>query len=312
MSIGNMTKQELVQKIEELKKEKNAIVLAHYYSNPDVQDIADFLGDSLELSRKAGSADADIIVFAGVHFMAETAALISPRKKVLVPALGAGCTLADGASGKDLAAWKQANPDGTVVSYVNTTAEVKSHTDICCTSANALSIVKGLPADAKILFVPDKNLGSYINSQTGRNMELYDGCCKVHDQVTTQMVLDMMARYPEADVLIHPESACSSDPMILDNPNCYMYSTSGILRHAAESNKKQFIIATEVGTLHKLQKDNPGKEFIPVSDKIVCKYMKLATLEAVYEALRDEKFEVKVPEEISARALEPITKMMTK
>jgi quinolinate synthase len=307
-----MIREELVQKIQELKKEKNAIVLAHYYSNPDVQDVADFLGDSLELSRKAGTADADIIVFAGVHFMAETAALISPNKKVLVPALGAGCTLADGVCGQNLADWKAANPDGIVVSYVNTTAEVKSHTDICCTSANALSIVKGLPEDKKVFFVPDRNLGSYIISQTGRKMELYDGCCKVHDQVTTQMVLDMMAKYPEADVLIHPESVCSSDPVILENPNCYMYSTSGILKHAAESSKKQFIIATEIGTLHKLSKDNPGKEFIPVSDKIVCQYMKLATLEKVYEALRDEKFEVKVPEEISARALAPITEMLSK
>ena len=307
-----MTREELVQKIEELKKEKNAIVLAHYYSNPDVQDVADFLGDSLELSRKAGTADADIIVFAGVHFMAETAALISPNKKVLVPALGAGCTLADGVCGNTLAQWKAANPNGMVVSYVNTNAEVKSHTDICCTSANALSIVKGLPQDTKVFFVPDKNLGAYIISQTGRDMELYNGCCKVHDQVTTAMVQEMMAKYPEADVLIHPESACSSDPVILDNPNCYMYSTSGILKHAAASEKKQFIIATEVGTLHKLRKDNPGKEFIPVSEKIVCEYMKLATLEKVYEALRDEKFEVKVPEEISARALAPITLMMSK
>ena len=307
-----MTREELVQKIEELKKEKNAIVLAHYYSNPDVQDVADFLGDSLELSRKAGTADADIIVFAGVHFMAETAALISPNKKVLVPALGAGCTLADGVCGNNLAQWKAANPNGMVVSYVNTTAEVKSHTDICCTSANALSIVKGLPQDTKVFFVPDKNLGAYIISPTGRDMELYNGCCKVHDQVTTAMVQEMMAKYPEADVLIHPESACSSDPVILDNPNCYMYSTSGILKHAAASEKNQFIIATEVGTLHKLRKDNPSKEFIPVSEKIVCEYMKLATLEKVYEALRDEKCEVKVPEEISARALAPITLMMSK
>lgn len=307
-----MTREELVQKIEELKKQKNAIVLAHYYSNPEVQDVADFLGDSLELSRKAGTAEADIIVFAGVHFMAETAALISPKKKVLVPALGAGCTLADGVCGKNLAEWKAANPNGMVVSYVNTTAEVKSYTDICCTSANALSIVKGLSEEKKVFFVPDKNLGAYIISQTGRDMELYDGCCKVHDQVTTAMVQEMMAKYPQADVLIHPESACSSDPAILENPNCYMYSTSGILKHAAASEKKQFIIATEVGTLHKLRKDNPGKEFIPVSEKIVCEYMKLATLEKVYEALRDEKFEVKVPQEISGRALDPITLMMSK
>ena len=305
-----MTKQELVEKIEALKKEKNAIVLAHYYSEADVQDVADFLGDSLELSRKAGSTEADMIVFAGVHFMAETAALISPKKKVLVPALGAGCSLADSVTGEALAKWKAANPNGTIVSYVNTTAEVKNHTDICCTSANALSIVKSLPDDANIFFVPDRNLGSYIMSQTGKKMELYDGCCKVHDQVTTEMILDMMAKYPEADVLIHPESKCSNDPVILDNPNCYMYSTSGILRHAKESGKKQFIIATEVGTLHKLRKDNPDKEFIPVSDKIVCQYMKLSTLETVYEALRDEKFEVKIPAEIADRSLEPITKML--
>lgn len=305
-----MTKQELIQEIERLKKEKNAIVLAHYYSNPDVQDIADFLGDSLELSRKAGTTDADVIVFAGVHFMAETAALISSDKKVLVPALGAGCSLADCVKGDALAAWKKENPNGIIVSYVNTTAEVKNYTDICCTSANAVSVVKSLPADAKIYFVPDRNLGAYIMKSTGRQMELYDGCCRVHEQVTTQMILDKIAEYPQADVLIHPECPCSGDPVILEHPNCYMYSTSGILKHASASDKKQFLIATEVGTLHKLQKDNPDKEFIPVSDKIVCDYMKMSTLEAVYEALRDEKYEVKIPAEISSRALEPIVKMM--
>ena len=305
-----MTKQELIQEITRLKKEKNAIVLAHYYSDPDVQDIADFLGDSLELSRKAGSTDASVIVFAGVHFMAETAALISPDKKVLVPALGAGCSLADCVNGEALAKWKAANPDGIIVSYVNTTAEVKNYTDICCTSANAVSVVKSLPADSKIYFVPDRNLGAYITKSTGRKMELYDGCCKVHEQVTSQMILDKIAEYPNADVLIHPECPCSGDPAILEHPACYMYSTSGILRHASESDKKQFLIATETGTLHKLQKDNPGKEFIPVSDKIVCEYMKMSTLQSVYEALRDEKYEVNIPQEIAGRALQPITKMM--
>ncbi len=305
-----MTKQELIRAIEKLKREKNAIVLAHYYSNPDVQDIADFLGDSLELSKKAGTTTADLIVFAGVHFMAETAALISPEKKVLVPALGAGCSLADGVAGENLAEWKAKNPDGLVVSYVNTTADVKSHTDICCTSANALDVVKSIPADKKVFFVPDRNLGGYISKVTGRQMELYEGCCRVHDQITSEMVLEMASKYPEADILIHPESPCSSDSRILEHPNCYMYSTSGILRHAKESGKKQFVIATEIGTLHKLQKDNPDKEFIPVSEKIVCGYMKLATLEKVYEALRDEQYEVKIPQEIAGSALEPITKMM--
>jgi quinolinate synthase len=171
-------------------------------------------------------------------------------------------------------------------------------------------VVQSLPADAKVYFVPDKNLGGFIAKSTGRQMELYNGCCKVHEQVTSQMILDKIAEYPDADILIHPECPCSSDPAILNNPACYTYSTSGILRHATESSKKQFVIATEVGTLHKLQKDNPDKEFIPVSDKIVCGYMKMSTLEAVYEALRDEKYEVKMPAEISERALEPIVKMM--
>lgn len=305
-----MTKQELIQKIEQLKREKNAIVLAHYYSNPDVQDIADSLGDSLELSRKAGTTDASIILFAGVHFMAETAALISPGKKVLVPALGAGCSLADCVNGEALAAWKKENPQGIIVSYVNTTAEVKYHTDICCTSANAISVVKSLPADAKVYFVPDRNLGGHISKITGRRMELYNGCCKVHDRITSKMILDMAAKYPQADILIHPEAPCSSDTAVLEHPNCYMYSTSGILKHAAESSKKQFVIATEIGTLHKLRKDNPGKEFIPVSEEIVCNYMKLATLESVYEALRNEKYEVKIAPEIAERALQPIKRML--
>lgn len=305
-----MTKQELIQKIEQLKREKNAIVLAHYYSNPDVQDIADFLGDSLELSRKAGTTDASIIVFAGVHFMAETAALISPNKKVLVPALGAGCSLADCVNGEALATWKKENPQGIIVSYVNTTAEVKYHTDICCTSANAISVVKSLPADAKVYFVPDRNLGGHISKITGRKMELYNGCCKVHDKITSKMILDMTLKYPQADILIHPEAPCSSDEAVLNHPNCYMYSTSGILKHAAESSKKQFVIATEIGTLHKLRKDNPGKEFIPVSEEIVCNYMKLATLESVYEALCNEKYEVTITPEIAERALQPIKRML--
>lgn len=305
-----MTKQELIQEIERLKREKNAIVLAHYYSNPDVQDIADFLGDSLELSRKARTTDANVIVFAGVHFMAETAALISPDKKVLVPALGAGCSLADCVTGESLAAWKKENPQGIIVSYVNTTAQVKNHTDICCTSANAVSVVKGLSADAKIYFVPDRNLGGYISKVTGRKMELYDGCCKVHDKITSKMILDMAAKYPQADILIHPEAPCSNDAAVLEHPNCYMYSTSGILKHAAASAKKQFVVATEIGTLHKLRKDNPGKEFIPVSDDIICNYMKLATLESIYEALRDGKYEVEIAPEIAERALLPITRML--
>ncbi|MEG0519191.1 MAG: quinolinate synthase NadA [Bacteroidales bacterium] len=305
-----MNKQELIKAIGELKKQKNAIVLAHYYSNPDVQDIADFLGDSLELSKKAATTNANMIVFAGVRFMAETAAVISPDKKVFVPVLGAGCSLADGVTSADLRAWKAANPGGIVVSYVNTTADVKSETDYCCTSANALKVVEHLPKEAKIFFVPDKNLGNYIQKATGRKMDIYDGCCFVHQQITTKMILSRLAQYPQADVLIHPESQCSHDDIILNHPNCYMYSTSGILRHAKESAKKQFIIATENGTLYKLQSDNPDKEFIPVSDCAICKYMKMATLEDVYESLKEEKYLVEISKELREKALLPIRRMM--
>ena len=199
-----MTQTEIIDRIKQLKKEKNAIILAHYYTRPEVQDIADYLGDSLGLSQMAGTTEADIIVFCGVHFMAETASIISPNKKVLIPAEGAGCSLAEGVTGYDLREWKKANPDGLIVSYVNTTAEVKAYTDYCCTSSNALKIVQSLPKDKKILFVPDKNLGAYIQKVTGREMEIWNGDCCVHDKIDTQMVLDKLEEYPDADVLIHP------------------------------------------------------------------------------------------------------------
>ncbi len=305
-----MEKQELIGAIGKLKKEKNAIILAHYYSDPDVQDIADFIGDSLELSRKAATTSADMIVFAGVHFMAETAAVISPDKKVCIPVQGAGCSLADGVKGADLRAWKEKNPGGVVVSYVNTTAEVKSETDYCCTSANALKVVEHIPADKKIFFVPDKNLGGYISMVTGRDMELFDGYCYVHQEITTDMILKRIAEYPNADILIHPESECSRDEVVLNHPDCYMYSTSGIFRHAGESAKKQFVIATETGTLYKLQKEHPDKEFIPVSDNAVCKYMKMTTLEDVYASLKEEKFLVRIDSGMCGRALLPIKRML--
>ncbi|MEG0890791.1 MAG: quinolinate synthase NadA [Bacteroidales bacterium] len=305
-----MNKQELINAIEELKKAKNAIILAHYYSNSDIQDIADFLGDSLELSKKAATTEAKIIVFAGVHFMAETAAIISPNKKVFVPVQGAGCSLADGVTSADLRAWKAANPGGIVVSYVNTTADVKSETDYCCTSANALKVIKHLPKEAKIFFVPDSNLGGYIKKAAGRNMDIYEGCCFVHKAITAKMVLDRIAEYPQADVLIHPESECSHNDTILNHPNCYMYSTSGILRHAKESPKKQFIIATENGTLHKLQKDNPNKQFIPISKDTICKYMKMATLQDIYESLKEEKYLVTISPKLREKAILPIRRMM--
>lgn len=305
-----MTQTEIIRRIEQLKREKHAVILAHYYTRPEVQDIADYLGDSLGLSQEAGKTDADIIVFCGVHFMAETAAIISPQKKVLVPARNAGCSLAESITGYDLKKWKEANPDGIVVSYVNTTAEVKAWTDICCTSANALKVVESLPRDRKILFVPDRNLGAWIMKETGRTLELWEGDCCVHARITGDMVLEKSREYPDADILIHPESECSHDDRILAMPQAYMYSTAGIIRHSKNSPKKQFIIATELETLHKLRKDNPDKEFIPIHPQTLCGQMKKVTLENVLEALEHEQYVVTVPEEIRKRALAPIEKMM--
>lgn len=305
-----MTNQEITDKINRLKKEKNAIILAHYYTRPEVQDAADYLGDSLGLSQEAGKTNADLIVFCGVHFMAETASIISPDKKVLIPALGAGCSLAESITGYELREWKKANPDGIIVSYVNTTAEVKAWTDICCTSANALQVVESLPKDKKILFVPDKNLGAWIQRKTGRQMELWNGDCCVHERITTAMILEKSHAYPEADVLIHPESNCSHDDAVLNLPQAFLYSTAGMIKHVASSTKKQFIIATEIETIHKLRQDNPDKEFIPIHPATICGQMKKMTLESVLAALEKEQYEVKVPEEIRQKAWIPIERML--
>ena len=305
-----MTKAELIDRIQQLNREKNAVILAHYYTRPEVQDIADYLGDSLGLSQEAGKTDAQIIVFCGVHFMAETAAIISPDKKVLIPVQGAGCSLAESITGEALRAWKKDHPEGVIVSYVNTTAEVKAWTDICCTSANALKVVKSIPSDRQILFVPDKNLGAWIRKVTGREMELWDGDCCVHERITSDMILAKSQEYPGADILIHPECHCSQDEKILQLPQAYMYSTAGMIKHALQSAKKQFIIATEIETIHKLQQDNPEKEFIPIHPKTICGQMKKVTLESVWEALEKEQHVVEISEEIRRRAWIPIERML--
>lgn len=305
-----MTNTEMIDRIQQLRKEKNAIILAHYYVRPEVQDIADYLGDSLGLSREAGKTDADIIVFCGVHFMAETAAIISPQKKVLLPAPTAGCSLAESLTGYELREWKKANPDGIVVSYVNTTADVKAWTDICCTSANALKVVESLPKDKKILFLPDRNLGAWIIKMTGREMELWNGDCCVHDRITTEKILEKSREYPEADILIHPECQCSADDRILNLPQAYLYSTSGMIRHASASPKKQFLIATEVETIHKMQKDSPEKTFIPIHPRTVCGHMKQVNLKNVMEALEKEQHVIHIPEKIRERAWLPIQRML--
>lgn len=300
----------IVEKIKELKKKKNAIILAHYYTRPEIQDIADYLGDSLGLAREAEKTNADIIVFCGVHFMAETASVISPNKKVLIPAQHAGCSLAEGITADQLRDWKAKFPDSIVVSYVNTTAAIKAESDYCCTSSNALKIVESIPVDKKILFLPDKNLGGYIKKMTGRDMEIWEGDCCVHERIGTQMVIDKLAQYPDADVLIHPESNCSHDDLILKHPQTYMYSTAGIISHAKESKKKDFIIATENETIHKLKKDNPDKNFIAIDERTLCGSMKKVTLEKLYEALDKEQFEVKVLDELAKKALLPIKRML--
>lgn len=305
-----MERSEIIDKIKRLKKEKNAVILAHYYTRPEVQDIADYLGDSLGLSQEAGKTTADIIVFCGVHFMAETASIISPEKKVLIPAKNAGCSLAESITGYDLREWKKANPDGVVVSYINTTAEVKAWTDICCTSANALKVVESIPADKKILFVPDKNLGAWISRATGRQMELWAGDCCVHEKITTDMILEKARQYPDADILIHPESNCSHDERVLTLPQAYMYSTSGMVRHVAQSPKKQFVIATEIETIHQMRKNCPDKEFIPVHPTTICGQMKKVTLEGVLESLENEQYEVRVAEDIRQKAWIPIQRML--
>lgn len=305
-----MTIQEMQERIAQLKKEKNAVILAHYYTRPEVQDVADYLGDSLGLSQEAGKTDADIILFCGVHFMAETAAIISPDKRVLTPVLGAGCSLAEAITGYELKRWKEEHPDGLVVSYVNTTADTKAYTDVCCTSANALEVVKALPEDKEILFVPDSHLGAWIQKVTGREMTLWDGHCCVHHIVDGEMVIEAANKYPEADILIHPESVCSSDERVLNMPNAYFYSTAGMVKHAKESPKRQFVIATELGTIHKLQQDSPDKEFIPISERLICAQMKKVTLEGVLEALEKEQYVVKIDEPMRSNAVKSIDAML--
>ncbi|EKD30867.1 MAG: hypothetical protein ACD_77C00461G0001 [uncultured bacterium] len=308
--MGEVSIEKIVSEIKRLKKEKNAVILAHYYSRPEIQDISDFLGDSLGLSQEAGRTDAKIILFCGVNFMAETASIISPDKKVIVPDNRAGCSLAESITGEDICKWRKQNPGGVVVSYINTTAEVKAHSDICCTSANAIEVVESIPRSKKIFFVPDKNLGAYINLKSGRNMELWNGDCCVHEQFDSASILEMIEKYPQADILIHPESNCSGDPEILALPQTYYYSTSGMFKHLKSSTKKQFVIMTEKEIIHQMQKEHPHKEFIPAGNHAICGQMKKNTLEKVLLALQNESPEIRIPDEIRDRAWFPIKKML--
>lgn len=309
-----------IEQINKLRKEKNAVIMAHYYQIPQIQDIADFIGDSLALAQKAKQTDADIIVLCGVHFMGETAKIICPKKKVLIPDLNAGCSLADSCSAQDLKLFKQQNPEYKIISYVNTSAEVKALTDVCVTSSNALKIVQKFSDDEKLLFGPDFNLGNYINSITGKQMKLWNGACHVHSRFSVDELIKLKKQYPQAKVLAHPE--CKSVILKLAD---VVGSTQALLEYAKKSEELTFIVATESGILHKMQQECKDKNFIPVPPEATemeidgkltpcscneCEYMRMNTLEKLYKCLRDETNEIIVDEEISAKAVSCIEKML--
>ena len=302
---------DLKSEINRLRKEKNAIILAHYYQSGDIQDIADFVGDSLALAQWASKTDASIIVLCGVHFMGEIAKILCPDKKVLVPDLNAGCSLADSCPADDFKKFVRNNPGYTVISYVNTSAAVKAVTDVVVTSTNARQIVESFPTEEKIIFGPDRNLGNYINSITGRNMKLWDGACHVHEEFSLEKILDLKKQYPDALILAHPE--CKKVILMLADK---IGSTAALLKYATESSAKKFIVATESGILHEMKKSNPDKTFIPAppNDSTCacneCNFMRLNTMKKLYLTLKYELPEIKVDKDIADRAVLPIKKML--
>ena len=306
-----MEKKELIEKINKLRKDKNAVIMAHFYQEPDIQDIADHVGDSLALAQWAAQTDADIIVLCGVHFMGETAKILNPQKKVLIPDMNAGCSLADSCPADEFEKFVKSHPDYTVISYVNTSAAVKALTDVVVTSTNARKIVESFPENEKIIFAPDRNLGNYINSVTGRQMLLWNGACHVHEQFSIEKLVELKTEHPEALVLAHPE--CTKPLLMLSD---YIGSTQALLNFATASDKKEFLVATESGILHEMQKKNPDKHFIPVppNDSTCacneCNFMRLNTLEKVYQCLLNESPEILVEEEIRQKAVKPILRML--
>lgn len=306
-----MEQSELIEKINLLRKEKNAVIMAHYYQEGAIQDIADMIGDSLALAQWATKTTADILVVCGVHFMGETAKILSPHKKVLVPDMNAGCSLADSCKAEDFEAFIKQHPGHTVISYVNTTAAVKALTDVVVTSTNARKIVDQFPQDAKLIFGPDRNLGDYINKISGRNMVLWNGACHVHEQFSVEQLVSLKKQHPEAKVLAHPE--CKNVVLMLAD---YIGSTQALLNYATESNDTTFLIATESGIIHEMQKRNPSKTFIPIPpvDSTCgcnnCQYMRLNTLEKIYDCLKNETPEILVDEAIRVKAVKPILKML--
>ncbi|MCL0060270.1 quinolinate synthase NadA [Dehalococcoidia bacterium] len=296
---------QLIESILERKKRRNAIILAHNYQLGEVQDIADFVGDSLELSQKAAGTGAEVIVFCGVHFMAETASIISPNKTVLLPDMQAGCPMADMIDADQLRQKKAEHPDARVVCYVNSAAEVKAESDVCCTSANAVRIVEGLKDAGEIIFVPDQYLGHYVMTRAGCEMILWPGYCPTHVRILPQDILRLRKEYPQAKVVVHPE--CRPEVIALADEAT---STSGICRYAGRDDVQELIVGTEMGIIHRLRKENPGKRFIPISEQAVCPNMKLITLEKILWSLEEMAPEVKVPEEIRLRAKAAVDRML--
>ena len=304
-------KLKLIDEINRLKKEKNAVILSHFYVEGELQDIADYVGDSLGLAQAAANTDAEMIVFVGVHFMAETAKIINPGKKVILPDLKASCSLAESAPADKFAEFKAQYPDHKVITYVNATAALKTMSDVVCTSANAKQIVESFPEDQKLIFGPDKNLGNYINSITGRNMVLWDGACMVHEQYSLERIIELMDQHPDAEFIAHPE--CEKPVLLLAQ---HIGSTTSLLNHVQKSDSKKFIVATESGILHQMVKACPGKIFIPApsADSTCacnnCSYMKLNSLQKLYICLKYEQPEITLPEEVIEKARIPIQRML--
>jgi quinolinate synthase len=295
--------------IRELARERNAVVLAHNYQVPEVQDVADYVGDSLGLSRQAAATEAEAIVFCGVHFMAETAAILSPEKTVLIPDPRAGCSLAASITAEQLRAWKAEHPGAVVVSYVNTTAEVKAESDYCCTSGNAKAVIEAIPADREILFLPDVYLGLWLERVTGRKLRIWMGECHVHAGIRPDDV-ERWASVPDAELLVHPECGCASQAMAFANGRTHILSTERMVEFARSSPKERFLVATETGIIHRLRKEAPGKRFEPVNENAICVFMKMITLRKVRDSLRDWQHEVTVDQEIAAKARGAIDRML--
>jgi quinolinate synthase len=308
--VTTATLTDLHEEVRELARTRGAVILAHNYQVPEVQDVADYVGDSLGLSRQAAATDAEAIVFCGVHFMAETAKILSPEKTVLIPDLDAGCSLAASITAEELRRWKAENPGAVVVSYVNTTADVKAETDYCCTSGNAKAVIEAIPRDKEILFLPDMFLGLWLEKVTGRKLNIWLGECHVHAGIKPEDIDAWSKRDPEAEFMVHPECGCASQAMAFSNERTHILSTEKMIDFAKQSPKSRFLVATEIGIIHRLEKEAPGKTFEPVNRKAFCKFMKMITLENTRDALRDWKYEVDVDPETAERARGAIERMV--